>query len=144
MKYRLLLAAIWMLGILSCQESEAPARPLVETHWLIRSVDGDTSGVSGLSPRPYLMIREGSEGMRFQVHAGCNNMLGHVETDSVSSLRFTRIASTRKMCERMELEDAMQAILPEIDAFRISGETLYLSAGKAERVMLEAGPRAVQ
>lgn len=144
---RFLLSTLLILPFIlfSCKSEvpdAPPARDLVETHWLIASVEGDTSGITGKIPRPYLLIRPGVDGMRFQVHAGCNNILGHIETDTVSALRFSRIASTKKACLQMALEERVQRVLPEIDAFRIVGEELRLKAGDEVVVVLNAGPKA--
>ena len=145
MRFLLSISLVVALIIFSCK-SEAPeappARDLVETHWLIASVEGDTSGISGKIPRPYLLIRPGVDGMRFQVHAGCNNILGHIQTDTVSTLRFSRIASTKKACLRMALEERVQRVLPDVDAFRIVGEQLRLMTGDEVVAVLNAGPEA--
>lgn len=139
-----IVVAVAFILVSSCASEPTSGRPLVETHWLFTSVDGDTSGIGGISPRPYLMVRPGKDGLRFQVYAGCNNILGHLETDSVSMLRFSRIASTRKACLQMELENRLQGVLPMVDGYEIAGDQLKLMDGKELRAALQAGPEAAE
>ena len=130
-----------VFGVYGCRQEtqDIPGKPLVDTHWLFSSVEGDTSGISDISPRPYLLIRPGEKGLRFQVFAGCNNMLGQLETDSISTLRFSRIASTRKMCPKMDLEDRLSTLLPEVNGFEINGTSLSLFRDKDLIAELDAG-----
>jgi len=137
-----ILAAL--LVLFACATEKGPSRPLGETHWIFTTVDGDTAGIGGITPRPYLLIRPGKEGLRFQVYGGCNNMLGHIETDSIAELRFSRIASTRKMCPKMTLEDRLQGILPMVDGYAIEGDVLKLMDGLELRAELKAGPEPIQ
>ena len=137
----LFLLSFILIGVTACEEekSHLPSKPMIDTHWIFSSVEGDTSGIGGVSPRPYLLIRPGEEGLRFQVFAGCNNMLGHLETDSVSTMKFSRIASTRKMCPEIQLEDKLSGILPEITGFTIEGAKLTLLRNEDEVATLKAG-----
>lgn len=143
---RLLLSGLLFSVLIwsACKTEQTAGRPLVETHWLFSEVDGDTTGIEGISPRPYMLIRPGTNGLRFQVFAGCNNILGHIETDSLQELRFNRIASTRKSCLQMKLETRIQGILPMVDGFRIKGESLELLDGQQIMLRLDAGPEAIQ
>ncbi|HNF49270.1 MAG TPA: DUF4377 domain-containing protein [Chitinophagales bacterium] len=61
----------------------------------------------------------------FNGNASCNNIMGNY-TLSGNNLKFGTIASTRKMCEHMELESKMIKTLEKTTRYKITGCHLYL------------------
>lgn len=54
---------------------------------------------------------------------GCNNFFGNFQTDE-NSIVFKRLASTKMMCQNMQVEDSFLKVLQNTKKYKIKGETL--------------------
>lgn len=100
----------------SCEKSVA----LESTPWQLTEVEGKKP----VGEAPSLMF-ETKEG-RVTGSTGCNRLFGSF-THSENQLKFSRIASTRRACEKgMETEAAFLRALNEVHSYRITGGTLEL------------------
>ena len=102
---RLVLNDIWMLEILNGKVLKAGT---------------DTEH----SERPRLEIRVGE--MKYSGNDGCNNYFGGIIEIGESSLRFGIGAGTRRMCPDMQVADAFNRTLPEVNSYEVDGIKLHL------------------
>ncbi|WP_274560278.1 META domain-containing protein [Streptomyces spiramyceticus] len=110
-------------------EKPAAAAPLVGTQWRVESLlDGDTatSLPKDVAGKANLVFgKDGSVGGNL----GCNNVTGEAKV-SGSTLTFSKIATTRKMCppKIMETERALLKILDGKVKYELRDRTLTLVA----------------
>lgn len=62
----------------------------------------------------------------------CNLLNGNFELVSENTIRFSKMAATKKMCANITVEDEFLKVLNSIDHFHIEGDELHLSVGEAE------------
>lgn len=68
---------------------------------------------------------------RFFAFAGCNNMAGSYELkEDVSSVKFSKVASTMMACEDMITEQEFAKVLEMVDNYNLDGKTLKLNKAK--------------
>lgn len=123
----LAIAAIASLMIFSCTPikqsgiMEGSQESLVGTSWKL------ADKVSGKVPT--LAFEEG----RVNGNAGCNNFFGELQTmTSNGSIKFDKMGATKMMCDpaAMETENNLMAVLPKVNRYIISGNTLELYQDK--------------
>ena len=98
---------------------ERQIRELLNGMWEIVEVGGKKVR---LEEKPSMVLD--IESCKLTGNSGCNIMNGEIEYDDTTinnAIRFTGIASTRRMCtpKAMEVEDAVLDAINKIDAFRI-------------------------
>lgn len=76
---------------------------------------------------PTLVFEEG----KVSGNAGCNNFFGMAEMMmSSGKVNFSNVGSTKMMCADMSVEDSFMMMLPKVNNYKISGNTLELYQGK--------------
>ena len=104
---------------------------LVDNKWKLIELNGVS--LSSMNPQPaveaFIIFQSGEN--RVNGNSGCNNFTGTYKTGEGNSLTFSGVASTRKMCIDMTIENQMNKIFQEVDKYTIAGNTLSLNqAGK--------------
>lgn len=94
-------------------------REVLNGNWEVVELDGKKVR---LEVKPTMIID--IEARKLSGNSGCNIMNGEIEFDNTTlnnGIRFTGVASTRRMCTpaAMEVEDKMLELLNNINAFRI-------------------------
>lgn len=90
------------------------------------------AGTGGIST-PLLEINAGE--MRYLGNDGCNNFTGGIIELDDQRIRFGIAAATRMMCQDMTVPDMFNASLPEITAWQIKENKLYLLSNEGKEVM---------
>lgn len=115
-------------------------RESLNGNWEVIELDGKKVH---LEQKPAMIID--IEAHKLSGNSGCNIMNGSIEYDSTTlnnGIRFTGIASTRRMCtpESMAIEDKMLSILNDIDSFRILDNNrvaLYASSSEHNLIIIK-------
>jgi heat shock protein HslJ len=130
------LALLW-LSCKSGQKTAPPAdKPLLDTHWLLRTLKGRAIEPVNVRQDPYLLLVAASA--RLNGSGGCNNLMGAFSLDG-PLLSFAQVGSTRMHCPgAMEVENGFLDALRATNRYRIQGGTLTLFDDGAELATLEA------
>lgn len=68
---------------------------------------------------------------RFSAFAGCNNMMGSYKLkEEVSSIEFSKVASTMMACEDMVTEQEFAKVLETVDNYNFDGKMLKLNKAR--------------
>jgi heat shock protein HslJ len=103
---------------------------LVDVRWLLfELIDVDFS-TRQFTPDTEPFITFHIEGNRISGNSGCNNFVGTYQMSAGSGLRFSGVASTRRMCLDMTIEDQMNKIFQLVDNFTQVDNNLTLSQGE--------------
>ena len=107
----------------------ATSKDLVEKKWKLIEING--VALSTMTPQPAVeaFILFQIEGNRVNGNSGCNNFTGTYKLDSGNQLHFSGVASTRKMCLDMTIEDQMNKLFQSVDNYSLQAGTLSLKQG---------------
>jgi heat shock protein HslJ len=103
----------------------APAAALHETRWVLRQLGTQPVNATDGGQEPYLLLRRSGTA---EGQGSCNRFRGTASTDSIKSLTFSPLMSTRMACPAIATEQAFTQALAATHAYRISGDTLHLYA----------------
>lgn len=115
-------------------------REVLNGNWEVVELDGKKVR---LEQKPTMIID--IEARKLSGNSGCNIMNGEIEYDNTTlnnGIRFTGVASTRRMCApaAMEVEDKMLGLLNNIDSFRILDNNrvaLYASPSEHNLIVIK-------
>ena len=125
------------LGISACKsntmtsknEQTITTESLVEKKWKLIEING--VALSSMNPQPaieaFILFRAGEN--RVSGVSGCNNFTGTYKLGSGATLQFSGVASTRKMCIDMTVEDQMNKLFQTVDSYTIQEGILSLKQG---------------
>jgi heat shock protein HslJ len=102
-----------------------PAAALHETRWVLRQLGTQPVAVTDGGQEPYLLLRRSGTA---EGQGSCNRFRGTASTDSIKSLTFSPLTSTRMACPAIAAEQAFTQALAATHTYRISGDTLRLYA----------------
>jgi len=99
---------------------------LVEKKWKLTEING--VAISTMDPKPAVeaFITFDSKDNRVHGNSGCNIFTGMYKLEG-SALTFSGIASTRKMCIDMTIEDQMNKMFQTVDKYAITDNVLSLN-----------------
>lgn len=109
-------------GVLIQPKAEAS----IKAKWILVSIENfitekelEESGIT----KPFLVIEDNISG-----YTGCNNMMGGSAEIIKNSIKFSAMATTKKMCmgKANEIEGRFLAILQEATRFELNSVTLVL------------------
>jgi len=108
----------------------ATDKGVVEKKWKLTEING--VALSTMTPQPAVeaFIFFQANGDRVNGCSGCNNFTGTYKMGPGSALHFSGVASTRKMCIDMTVEDQMNKIFQAIDSYTFQDGTLNLKQGE--------------
>ena len=103
---------------------------LVEKKWKLTEING--VALSTMNPQPAIeaFIFFQINGNKVYGVSGCNNFTG-IYSAKGGALKFSGVASTRKMCIDMTIENQMNKLFQEVDSYAITDGTLILKQGDA-------------
>jgi len=100
---------------------------LVEKKWKLVEING--VALSSMKPQPttgsFIIFQ--ISGNRMNGNSGCNNFTGTYKMEPAAGLHFSGVASTRKMCADMTIEDQMNKLFQSVDSYSIQGGALSLN-----------------
>ena len=98
---------------------------LIDKKWKLFELAGVT--ISTMNPQPAIepFITFTKEN-KVNGNSGCNGFLGSYVLASKKQLHFSGMASTRKMCLDMTIEDQMNKLFQIVDSYTIQNDTLSL------------------
>ena len=100
---------------------------LKDVRWRLNMLGGEE--VAQTKETPYLVF-EGDN--KVSGNAGCNNVMGSYKTLGADSIRFSQLASTRKMCVDMQLEERFLVFLNGVQRYELTNNKLKLHSSASE------------
>lgn len=112
-------------------ETAAPAPDILSANspWLLIELVGEpVFRPAGGGEAPFLVFEP--EGGRIHGNAGCNSFFGRCEYMAGERFRISNVASTKKLCPDMTVEDEFLKILENVDGYHTDGRVLKLNRGR--------------
>lgn len=100
---------------------------LVEKKWKLIEING--VALSSMNPQPAIeaFIIFQVNGNRVNGNSGCNNFAGTYKLGPGVALHFSGVASTRKMCIDMSIENQMNQLFQTVDSYSLQDNILSLN-----------------
>lgn len=122
-------------GILSVQQI---ATTTIKSKWILSSIDGlitEKELNESETAKPFLIIDDKVSG-----YTGCNNMMGSSVEIVKNSIKFSNMATTKKMCagKANEIEKGFLATLQKANKFEINNGLLILFEGEKKLAEFKA------
>ncbi|MGD1892701.1 MAG: DUF4377 domain-containing protein [Cyclobacteriaceae bacterium] len=92
--------------------------------WMLESLEGQPIDTTQLIKHPYLEIHLADQ--RVMGHDGCNQFNGGIELANDQKLVFGVLASTRKMCQQMEVPDKFSRLIGATSTYSLEDNVLRL------------------
>lgn len=126
-KFFLLVLTVFFIS--SCKVTEnnnVSSNQSIYKKWVFQKMDGIV--VENNKP----VFIEFFKDNKFSGYSGCNNMFGNFEITNHNQIKFSSVASTKKMCEEKDMKTEQQIfdILSSTNNFSISNNTLFLNVDK--------------
>ena len=102
----------------------------VNTTWLLESLNGEKVIYPADYKQNFIVFTSEAEGFKLSGFAGCNNISGKYDVGDHGEIGIENIASTRKICSFMELENNYIKMLKEITSFKIDGYFMTVFSDK--------------
>lgn len=136
MKTRIILLAIIMISIMSCNSekktnSEVISDTITEKYWKLKTLNGrEVTMVETQTRETYFILK--SEDNRLKGFAGCNTFGGTFTTlEKGNSIRFTSVLSTLMACPDVVVnETEFLKVFNLADHYTIKDDVLSLNIGK--------------
>lgn len=109
---------------------------LTNTRWILRTLGGEAVPIEPNQRPAFLQFGHGQDD-RVLGRAGCNTFRGGFMVDG-QKLEFGALATTRKACPDMSLEDRFYRALGQVDRHEIQGTWLILQGQAGELATFEA------
>ena len=87
---------------------------LEDTHWKLIELNGKPVTVDDVSREAFIQLI--AESGRVTGNGGCNVMSGTYELSSPTRIQFSKMASTKMACEKMDVEDRFPFLLREMES----------------------------
>ncbi|MDR0660576.1 MAG: META domain-containing protein [Prevotellaceae bacterium] len=100
---------------------------LLDTKWLLTAIGEEKVENANKENPIYIQLEEGEEGNRVAGMAGCNRYFGEFTEADNSGVSFSKMGSTRMMCQNMETETKYLNALSEVDSYHVDGLYLHLN-----------------
>ncbi len=124
-----------VMGFCTDRSDQKPDSDLVNTRWKLVQLDGNAITTPEDGSDIYLTLQLDSD--KVNGYAGCNNFFGNYELND-STLRFSRLAATKRACPQLDLEGAFLSMLESIEEYRIEGAQLILYSEGEPVALFEA------
>lgn len=124
--FSLVLIAFFISSCKVNESNNASSDQSIYKKWLFQKLDG--IDISNNKP----IFIEFFKDNKFSGFSGCNNVFGNFEITNQNQIKFSSVASTKKMCneESMKIEQQIFDVLSSTNNFSISNNTLFLNVGK--------------
>lgn len=128
------LIAIMSIGCCACRKGKNNKSITGERWHLVRMMERDLQ----ITAEQFL-FSFGADG-KFSGMAACNQLMGDYSITERGDMKFTNVASTRRMCREADLESQFTDILNRTTHYEIDGEMLMLlSNGEMQAVLKAVG-----
>lgn len=134
-----LFAAILLIALLagccSCRSKQRKAlRPLVGTEWQLIQIEGEKIAAEGEQYTLQLL----ADSQQVVGQGDCNRLTGRFEEGERRALRFSQLASTRRLCPDAATEARFFALLETVTHYDHDGSMLLLFADSSLIAVLQA------
>lgn len=109
---------------------------LTNTRWILRTLDGEDVRIEQGQRPAFLQFGHGQDDM-VHGYAGCNTFRGGYTVDG-QSLELGRLATTRRACPDMTLEDRLYRAFAQVNRYEIESTWLILYGPDGELATFEA------
>ena len=99
---------------------------LVEKKWKLFELAGVAISQKNSQSAVEAFITFSIKGNQVNGNSGCNYFVGTYKTGPENRLHFSGMASTRKMCLDMSIEDQMNLLFKNVDSYTLQNDTLNL------------------
>lgn len=99
-----------------------------EKYWKLAILKGDSVATDSNNREAHIILRQ--DGAQFKGYAGCNAISGSYALKEQNGIRFSRISSTDRACDKTALEQKMIDMLLTVNTYTQHGDTLYLQQEK--------------
>jgi len=122
--------------ILSFMKDERVANQNINDEWIATRINGNPINRMTSTPRMEIDLVK----MQVTGNNSCNNYTGKIETATDTEFVFSNIATTKKMCRKMEVADRFNQALRSTASYKLSDETLtfYNAQGEENLSFLKA------
>lgn len=135
MKTRIILLAIIMISIMSCNSekktnSKVISDTITEKYWKLKTLNGrEVTMVENQIRETYFILK--SEENRLKGFSGCNTFGGTFTLEKGNSIRFTNVLSTLMACPDVVVnETEFLKVFNLADHYTIKDDVLSLNIGK--------------
>ena len=137
------LMVVATLGLQSCKSSEGLSKgsSLLDGEWEIIEIKGESVLKNDHQPFPYIAFDQ--ENGRFGGTSGCNRMMGEMKQGKkTGSLSFGKIAGTLMMCQNMDTERKVVAMLEEVKSYKYLKSDQIALYGSGKKPIAILNPKA--
>lgn len=133
-----LIALGLVLSAHKCNTGSASMAQLMDTKWMLQSLNGKAIEVPAGVDTPWLQLAGTGEERSLTGFGGCNKLMGGFQLDG-QRIGFPGVGSTKMYCENTAgLEKEFMTALRGTDTFNLDGNTLKLMQGATEVASLMA------
>lgn len=118
-------------NVLSFIKNTNVANQRLHDIWMTATIDGNPINRMVKTPRLEINLTE----MKIFGNDGCNEYNGTIEQVSPTALTFGKIASTRMMCENMDVTNRFNAALSKVSSYKLDGLKLHLMDSNGKEVL---------
>lgn len=118
------------LVMMSCGNASKATFEDLAGDWAVVSVSGKAVNAE---VAPFLGFNVAEK--RLYGNAGCNSVMGELQSNEAGSIDFLGVASTKRMCADMATEDAILQAMGAVKGFSIEGEKLTLTDAEGKPLM---------
>lgn len=125
-------AGALMMTMAGCSSNKNLPKVDLAGEWNIVAVDGEKLNVENM---PYIVMD--LEAKRIYGNAGCNNMMGTLEMDSLKPgiIHFAQVATSRMMCPDMDVENKVLGALNKVSGYTETAEGVALTDADGNTVI---------
>lgn len=109
---------------------KADKAPIVEKYWKLKTLEGkDIEMVDNQEREIFFTLK--SQDNRVNGFAGCNSISGEYTLEEGNRIRFSKMATTMKMCPDVDInESEFLKVFELADNYTINGDVLSLNVGR--------------
>jgi len=102
---------------------------IVEKYWKLTELNGKPVVMdSAFGREPHIILKDHDN--RVNGFAGCNSLSGYYEVRSMDRISFSKIATTKMACPKLDLETEFLKALESADNFNVNGDELILNKAR--------------
>ncbi len=138
MKLKLITLSLFTVAIFGCNSSKNSSQndegtshnKITETYWKLTKLEGkEVKMGASQDTEPHFMLKTGEKTLF--ATSGCNTLNGMYNLEKGDRVRFSKLATTLKICPDMELSESdFFKVFELADNYTIVGDTLSLNVGR--------------
>ncbi|MEO5966616.1 MAG: META domain-containing protein [Ferruginibacter sp.] len=138
MKLKLITLSLFAFAVFGCNSTKTSSQnvedtahnKIEETYWKLTKLEGkDVKMGAGQDVEPHFMLKTGEKTMF--ATSGCNTLNSEYKLEKGDRIRFTKLATTLKLCPDMVLNEGdFFKVFELADNYTIVGDTLSLNVGR--------------